>query len=78
MPFNYLKITEDLQKFKLIIIGNLKMMMMMFCFNDVKLKSIGGRGLQKYDQWQIKLASNYFSDNFFQVSNNLIFQSPYI
>lgn len=54
------------------------MMMVMFCFNDVKLKSIGGRGLQKYDQWQIKLASNYFSDNFFQVSNNLIFQSPYI
>lgn len=50
---------------------------MMFCFNDVKLKSIGGRGLQKYDQWQIKLASNYFSDNFFQVPNNLIFSSPY-
>lgn len=54
------------------------MMMMMFCFNDVKLKSIRGRSLQKYDQWQIKLASNYFSDNFFQVSNNVIFQSPYI
>lgn len=53
-------------------------MMMMFCFNDVKLKSIDGRGLQKYDQWKIKLASNYFSDNFFQVSNNVIFQSPYI
>lgn len=53
------------------------MMMMMFCFNDVKLKSIGGRGLQKYDQWQIKLASNYFSDNFFQVPNNLIFPSPW-
>lgn len=51
-------------------------MMMMFCFNDVKLKSIGGRGLQKYDQWQIKLASNYFSDIFFKFQTIWYFKVP--